>query len=225
MKRVLVVEHDSLHRELIREWLEEGGVQALCAEATRKRSRRTSMQYWWTCRVSSRLMQSLMPGDVPTRARRIVLASGRFSAADMANDAMAARLGRDAHPRQALHPRPIYGPLSVFRAPSAPLRVRSGRRGRGAPRARLRLRLVLVVVAVCAAVWLSALFDALRDRSATLTEAERQYDNIAGALAEQAARALQATDLILQAGGDAGPGRRRCPRRIEPRLRICCGVT
>ena len=62
----------------------------------------------------------------------------------------------------------------------------------------LRLRLVLVVVAVCAAVWLSALFDALRDRSATLTEAERQYDNVAGALAEQAARALQATDLILK---------------------------
>jgi signal transduction histidine kinase/FixJ family two-component response regulator len=62
----------------------------------------------------------------------------------------------------------------------------------------LRLRLILVVVAVCAAVWLSALFDALHDRSATLAEAQRQYDNIAGALAEQAARALQATDLILQ---------------------------
>ena len=54
------------------------------------------------------------------------------------------------------------------------------------------------MVAVCAAVWLSALFDALHDRSATLAEAQRQYDNIAGALAEQAARALQATDLILQ---------------------------
>jgi signal transduction histidine kinase/FixJ family two-component response regulator len=62
----------------------------------------------------------------------------------------------------------------------------------------LRLRLILVVVAVCAAVWLSALFDALHDRSTTLAEAQRQYDNIAGALAEQAARALQATDLILQ---------------------------
>ena len=60
------------------------------------------------------------------------------------------------------------------------------------------MRLVLVVVAVCAAVWLSALFDALRDRAATLTQAERQYDNVTGALAEQAARALQATDLILR---------------------------
>jgi signal transduction histidine kinase/ActR/RegA family two-component response regulator len=47
-------------------------------------------------------------------------------------------------------------------------------------------------------VWLSALFDTLRDREATLAMAERQHDNIAGALAEQAARALQATDLILQ---------------------------
>jgi signal transduction histidine kinase/FixJ family two-component response regulator len=62
----------------------------------------------------------------------------------------------------------------------------------------LRLRLILVVLVVCAAVWLSALFDALRDRTATLNGAERQYDNVAGALAEQAARALQATDLILK---------------------------
>ena len=70
---------------------------------------------------------------------------------------------------------------------------RDGARGRA-----LRLRLVLVVVAVCAAVWLSALFDALSDRTATLAGAERQYDNVAGALAEQAARALQATDLIIK---------------------------
>lgn len=62
----------------------------------------------------------------------------------------------------------------------------------------LRLRLVLIVAAVCAAVWLSTLFDTLRDRDATLVMAERQNDNIAGALAEQAARSLQATDLILQ---------------------------
>jgi signal transduction histidine kinase/ActR/RegA family two-component response regulator len=54
------------------------------------------------------------------------------------------------------------------------------------------------VAAVCAAVWLSTLFDTLRDREATLAMAERQHDNVAGALAEQAARSLQATDLILQ---------------------------
>ena len=62
----------------------------------------------------------------------------------------------------------------------------------------LRLRFILVVVAVCGAVWLSALFDAVRDRRLTLAEAERQNDNVAGALAEQAARALQATDLIIK---------------------------
>jgi signal transduction histidine kinase/ActR/RegA family two-component response regulator len=62
----------------------------------------------------------------------------------------------------------------------------------------LRIRFILVVVAVCGAVWLSALFDAVRDRRLTLAEAERQNDNVAGALAEQAARALQATDLILK---------------------------
>ena len=82
------------------------------------------------------------------------------------------------------------------RRPRAPLTApvaREGVRGRA-----LRLRLILVVVAVCAAVWLSALYDALRDRSAILEEAARQYDNVSGALAEQAARALQATDLILK---------------------------
>src|ERR1700733_11260063 len=68
----------------------------------------------------------------------------------------------------------------------------------GARTGGLRLRLVLIVGAVGAAVWLSTLFDTVRDRAATLTMAERQHDNIAGALAEQAARALQATDLILQ---------------------------
>src|SRR6516165_694083 len=71
-------------------------------------------------------------------------------------------------------------------------------RRESARRRALRLRLVLVVVAVCAAVGLSTLFDTLHEREATLALAERQHDNVAGALAEQAARALQATDLILR---------------------------
>ena len=88
-------------------------------------------------------------------------------------------------------------------APAAPLTAarREGARGRA-----LRLRLVLIVAAVCAAVWLSTLFDTVRDRQATLTMAERQHDNVAGALAEQAARALQATDLILQQAARLDPG-------------------
>ena len=84
---------------------------------------------------------------------------------------------------------PEQRPSAALGAPLAA----AGARGRA-----LRLRLILVVVAVCAAVWLSALYDALRDRTAILADAERQYENIAGALAEQAARALQATDLILK---------------------------
>src|SRR6185437_12311167 len=80
--------------------------------------------------------------------------------------------------------------------PAVPL-AGSARHERARGRA-LRLRLVLIVAAVCAAVWLSTLFDTLQDRDATLAMAERQHDNVAGALAEQAARALQATDLILQ---------------------------
>jgi len=71
-------------------------------------------------------------------------------------------------------------------------------RRESARRRALRLRLVLVVAAVCAAVGLSTLFDTLHEREATLALAERQHDNVAGALAEQAARALQATDLILR---------------------------
>jgi signal transduction histidine kinase len=70
----------------------------------------------------------------------------------------------------------------------------------------LRVRLVLIVAAVCAAVCLSTLFDNLQDRNATLALAERQHDNVAGALAEQAARALQATDLILQQAALLDPG-------------------
>jgi signal transduction histidine kinase/ActR/RegA family two-component response regulator len=71
----------------------------------------------------------------------------------------------------------------------------------------LRMRFVMVVVVVCGALWLSALFDVLRDRAVALDTAERQHDNIAGALAEQAARSLQAADLILQQAALLDPAR------------------
>src|SRR5215472_12636742 len=90
-------------------------------------------------------------------------------------------------------PRPELDALTPALAPAADAARRESARRRA-----LRLRLVMVVAAVCAAVWLSTLFDTLHDREATLALAERQHDNIAGALAEQAARALQATDLILR---------------------------
>ncbi|HEX4388494.1 MAG TPA: ATP-binding protein [Steroidobacteraceae bacterium] len=76
----------------------------------------------------------------------------------------------------------------------------------------LRRRLILVVLGVCGAVWLSTAFDTLRDRRQTLAESERQLDNVSGALAEQAARALQATDLILQQAGLLDPDAPGAPR-------------
>jgi signal transduction histidine kinase/CheY-like chemotaxis protein len=90
-------------------------------------------------------------------------------------------------------PRPDPGSLTPTLAASAEAARREGTRRRA-----LRLRLVLIVAAVCAAVSLSTFFDTLHDREETLALAERQHDNVAGALAEQAARALQATDLILK---------------------------
>jgi signal transduction histidine kinase/CheY-like chemotaxis protein len=90
-------------------------------------------------------------------------------------------------------PRPESGALTPAADAPGDNARREGARGRA-----LRLRLVLIVAAVCAAVSLSTLFDTLQERSETLALAERQHDNVAGALAEQAARALQATDLILR---------------------------
>src|SRR6516225_7856839 len=90
-------------------------------------------------------------------------------------------------------PRPERDSLTPALATAAEAARRAGDRRRS-----LRLRLVLIVAAVCAAVALSTFFDTLRDREETLALAERQHDNVAGALAEQAARALQATDLILR---------------------------
>ena len=87
---------------------------------------------------------------------------------------------------------------------------RDGVRGRA-----LRARLILIVATVCAAVWLSTLFDTLHDRRATLAMAEQQHDNVAGALAEQAARALQATDLILKQAALLDPDGSAAPNARE----------
>jgi signal transduction histidine kinase/ActR/RegA family two-component response regulator len=62
----------------------------------------------------------------------------------------------------------------------------------------LQASFILMVVAVCGAVWLSALLDAMHHREMVLDLAERQHDNVAHALAEQSARAMQAIDLILR---------------------------
>jgi DNA-binding response OmpR family regulator len=92
VKRVLIVEHDSLHRDLIREWLDEGGVQAVYADSPAQ----------VVADIDAVLVD--VSGQQQARAtvdswRRayphvvLVLVSGRFFAGDMANHAMAARLG------------------------------------------------------------------------------------------------------------------------------------
>jgi DNA-binding response OmpR family regulator len=92
MKRVLVVEHDRLHRELIGEWLTAAGAQAVWPEACPKR---------WTdidailvdVACQQQAHEVLVPWRRAYPRAAIVLASGRFSPGDMANDAMALRLG------------------------------------------------------------------------------------------------------------------------------------
>jgi CheY-like chemotaxis protein len=92
MKRVLIVEHDRLHRDLIREWLEQGGAQGVCADSVTaapagidailidvaSQQQAHALLRSWRCAY-------------PHAA--IVAASGRFFPGDTANDAMARRLG------------------------------------------------------------------------------------------------------------------------------------
>ena len=92
MKRVLVVEHDSLHRELIREWLEAAGAQVLWPEGSVAASGRIdAILVDVTCQQQAHAVLPSWRRAYPQAA--IVLASGRFSPRDMANDAMALRLG------------------------------------------------------------------------------------------------------------------------------------
>jgi DNA-binding response OmpR family regulator len=92
VKRVLIVERDNLHRGLIREWLEEGGVQAVYAESTAQTAADIdAVLVDVSCQQQAHATLNGWRRAYPRAA--IVLASARFSAGDMANDAMAARLG------------------------------------------------------------------------------------------------------------------------------------
>ena len=92
MKRVLVIEHDNLHRELIREWLEAGGLQAIWpgegADAP------TDIDAILVDVASQQQAHCVvLPWRRAYPGAAIVIASGRFCREDMANDAMALRLG------------------------------------------------------------------------------------------------------------------------------------
>jgi DNA-binding response OmpR family regulator len=92
VKRVLVVEHDRLHRELIGEWLAAAGAQALSPAALPLRSADIdAILVDVVCQQQAH--EVLVPWRRAYPRAAIVLASGRFSPGDMANDAMAARLG------------------------------------------------------------------------------------------------------------------------------------
>ena len=88
--RVLLVERDSLQRELISEWLRESGVQILTEEAARG-AEVDAILIDVTCQQQAHETLASWRSAHPRAA--IVLASGRFSRSDMANDAMAARFG------------------------------------------------------------------------------------------------------------------------------------
>ena len=92
MKRVLVVEHDRLHRKLVGEWLAAAGAQAIWPEGPEQRVPDIdAILVDVACQQQAH--EILMPWRRAYPQAAIVLASGRFSRGDMANDAMARRLG------------------------------------------------------------------------------------------------------------------------------------
>jgi len=92
VKRVLVVEHDRLHRELIGEWLAAAGAEAIWPEAPRQAVMDIdAILVDVACQQQAH--EILVPWRRAYPRAAIVLASGRFSPGDMANDAMALRLG------------------------------------------------------------------------------------------------------------------------------------
>jgi DNA-binding response OmpR family regulator len=92
VKRVLVVEHDRLHRELIGEWLTAAGAEAIWPEAPPQRAMDIdAILVDVACQQQAH--EVLVPWRRAYPRAAIVLASGRFCHGDMANDAMALRLG------------------------------------------------------------------------------------------------------------------------------------
>src|ERR1700757_971002 len=92
MKRVLIVEHDRLLGELVREWLAQGGAQGICAGSlTAAPAGIDAILIDVASQQQAHAVLRSWRSAYPRVA--IVAASGRFSPGDMANDAMASRLG------------------------------------------------------------------------------------------------------------------------------------
>jgi CheY-like chemotaxis protein len=91
MMRVLIVERDRLYRDLIREWLEEGGVQAMGPDSlTVAPADIDAVLIDVASEQQAHAILRSWQRAYPCAA--IGAASGRCSARDMANDAMARRL-------------------------------------------------------------------------------------------------------------------------------------
>jgi CheY-like chemotaxis protein len=91
MKRVLVVEPDSLHRELIGEWLRAGGTEPVWPGESLQQVDIDAILIAVTCQQHAAALLAPWRRAYPRAV--VVLASGRFSPADTADDAMARRLG------------------------------------------------------------------------------------------------------------------------------------
>jgi DNA-binding response OmpR family regulator len=94
VKRVLVVERDTLLRALIGEWLAAGGMQAVYPDAQAISVLPPDIDAVVIDVASPRQAHSVLEGwrrAYPEAA--IIAVSGRFSAAETANAAMACRLG------------------------------------------------------------------------------------------------------------------------------------
>jgi len=92
VKRVLIIEHDSLHRSLLREWLEASGARPVWPHAGLREARDIdAILVDVACQQQAHGVLDSWRRVYPHAT--IVLASGRFAPGDTGNDAMAMRLG------------------------------------------------------------------------------------------------------------------------------------
>lgn len=92
MNRVLIAEHDSLHRDLIRDWLEEAGVRAVCADSPAQVAAEIgAIIVGVPCQPQALGVLEVWRRSYPFAT--VVVISARFFAGDMANGTLACRLG------------------------------------------------------------------------------------------------------------------------------------
>ena len=118
MKRVLVIERDSLLRELVGEWLAEAGAEAVWPEGSAARTEIDAILVDVACQQQAHAILDSWRGSYPRAG--IVLASGRFSPGDTANDAMASRLGVMRVLAKPFTREDLWAALGLQATPAAP---------------------------------------------------------------------------------------------------------